>query len=409
MTEPVEESAEEPAAEPAEEEPVHFEKGYVYVKGSTDVYSDMRMSSAVGSFTAKSVAYAVSAYKAENPQKDWLKIRFLTDNGELSGYVRAESVIALTEDEVASLKIELQGKDLPVIPFKKAEEPKTEEPAAEEPQAEEPTAEEPQAEEPVAEEPQPEEPAAEEPQAEEPAAEEPQAEEPADEEPQAEEPAAEEPVAEEPQVEEPVAEESKAEEPAEKKSGENKEKNEPKVIRETEEPKTIEEYGIPLDEIETLTLEAVNETGVRLDPDGLSTIFLKLEEGTEVTVLEQKDGWYVVLIDDKIGYVYADDLTAKTEEAEEPALEDEKPAEKAETPKKVTIFSSRTMLMTEGEPVYLTSKLEGFEDCEEILYIWKVDKGSGFEEIPDANEATYSFAATEETLTWSWHLTVLYR
>ena len=67
------------------------------------------------------------------------------------------------------------------------------------------------------------------------------------------------------------------------------------------------------------------------------------------------------------------------------------------------------MLMTEGEPVYLTSKLEGFEDCEEILYIWKVDKGSGFEEIPGANEATYTFAATEETLTWSWHLTVLYR
>ena len=83
--------------------------------------------------------------------------------------------------------------------------------------------------------------------------------------------------------------------------------------------------------------------------------------------------------------------------------------DKEETPKKVTIFSSRTVLMNEGETVYLTSKLEGFEDCEEILFAWKADKGNGFEEIPGANEDAYSFTATEETLAWSWRLTVLYR
>ena len=58
--------------------------------------------------------------------------------------------------------------------------------------------------------------------------------------------------------------------------------------------------------------------------------------------------------------------------------------------------------------MYLTGKLEGVEDAEEILYVWKVNKGNGFEEIPGADEATYTFIATEETLTWSWHLTVLY-
>ena len=192
----------------------------------------------------------------------------------------------------------------------------------------------------------------------------------------------------------------------EKPDEEKKEKKETKVIRENEAPRTIDDLEISLDDLELMTLETVKEAGVRLDPDGLSSIFLTLEEGVEVTVLAQEEDWYVVLIDDKIGYIYMDDLSTLPEETT--GADAEKPAEKEETPKKVTIFSSRTVLMTEGETVYLTSKLEGFEDAEEILYVWKVNKGNGFEEIPGANEATYTFAATEETLTWSWHLTVLY-
>ena len=53
--------------------------------------------------------------------------------------------------------------------------------------------------------------------------------------------------------------------------------------------------------------------------------------------------------------------------------------------------------------------LEGFDDCHEVVYIWSVDKGNGFEDIPGAYEDAYSFIATKETLSWSWHLTVLYR
>lgn len=418
--EPADEPAEEPAAEPAEEEPAEeepetFREGYVFVKGGTVVYPGRAMSNETGRFPGQAAAYAVNEFP-DNPNNIWLKITFDTEAGEMKGYVRMDTVIAMTDEEIATMKAQLGTKKLPVVAFEltKVEEPEEEIPA-EEP-AEEPAevpAEEPAAGEPAAEEqgtgeieenptvPGDEELVEEEPEA--------QAEEPAteltEEEPEEEETAAEEPAEEaasEKESEEPA--EAPAEKPTEKKP-ENKSKNEPKVIRETEEPKTIEDYGTPLDEIETVTLETVTEAGVRLDPNGLSAIFLKLEEGTEVTVLEQKDDWYVVLIDDKIGYVYVDDLAALAEEEPEQSAQ---PEERKETPKKVTIFSSRTALMTEGETVYLTSKLEGFEDAEEIFYIWKVNKGNGFEAIPGADEATYSFAATEETLTWSWHLTVQY-
>ena len=65
--------------------------------------------------------------------------------------------------------------------------------------------------------------------------------------------------------------------------------------------------------------------------------------------------------------------------------------------------------MEVGEPVYLTSRLEGFDDCEEIKYVWYVDKGNGFEEVKGANEATYVFTADAESLTWGWQLEVLFR
>ena len=112
----------------------------------------------------------------------------------------------------------------------------------------------------------------------------------------------------------------------------------------------------------------------------------------------------MVFANDAYGFIYIDDLAGYLDPAEK-----EEPAEGiAVLEKKVTIFTSRRSIMEEGEEINLTSKLEGFEDAEEILYVWKVNKGNGFEEIPGANEATYTFTATEETLTWSWHLTVLY-
>ena len=76
-------------------------------------------------------------------------------------------------------------------------------------------------------------------------------------------------------------------------------------------------------------------------------------------------------------------------------------------PKRVTIATNRKSVMEEGATVTLTSKLEGFEGCE-VHYQWQRDSGNGFEDMPGATSATYSFAATSETLSWGWRLIVYY-
>lgn len=77
-------------------------------------------------------------------------------------------------------------------------------------------------------------------------------------------------------------------------------------------------------------------------------------------------------------------------------------------PKRVTIATNRKSVMEEGATVTLTSKLEGFEGCE-VHYQWQRDRGNGFEDMPGATSATYSFAATAETLSWGWRLIVYYK
>ncbi len=72
----------------------------------------------------------------------------------------------------------------------------------------------------------------------------------------------------------------------------------------------------------------------------------------------------------------------------------------------VRISSSQKPVMKPGETVTLSSQLEGFEDCTEILYQWEVDKGNGFEEVAGATSPEYSFAASRETLNWAWRLNV---
>ena len=93
----------------------------------------------------------------------------------------------------------------------------------------------------------------------------------------------------------------------------------------------------------------------------------------------------------------------------EEETETDENGEKAETEKKVTIFSSQWVVIRPGETIYLTSRLEGFEDCEDIVYQWMCNKGEGFEEVEGANEAAYSFVADKETLTWGWRLMVYFK
>jgi len=153
---------------------------------------------------------------------------------------------------------------------------------------------------------------------------------------------------------------------------------------------------------------AVGETDVRLEGDGLSEIFLTIPDGTALTVLAVEGDWVKVEIDGQIGYIYKDSVLGV--EFEEPAAPEVDPAdpEAAAPARKITIFSSRRSVMSEGEPVYLTSKLEGYEGYE-IRYQWECDKGAGFEDVEGANDATYTFAATAETLCYNWRLTVFYR
>lgn len=153
---------------------------------------------------------------------------------------------------------------------------------------------------------------------------------------------------------------------------------------------------------------AVGETDVRLEGDGLSEIFLTIPDGTALTVLAVEGDWVKVEIDGQIGYIYKDSVLGV--EFEEPAAPEVDPAdpEAAAPARKITIFSSRRSVMSEGEPVYLTSKLEGYEGYE-IRYQWECDKGAGFEYVEGANDATYTFEATAESLCYNWRLTVFYR
>ena len=65
--------------------------------------------------------------------------------------------------------------------------------------------------------------------------------------------------------------------------------------------------------------------------------------------------------------------------------------------------------MTPGETITLTSLLEGFEDCEKIVYQWECDKGEGFEPVAGANSDTWEYAGTAETLAWNWRLKVYFK
>ena len=277
------------------------------------------------------------------------------------------------------------------------------------PAEEEPTTEEPAAEEPVTEEPVVEEPATEEPVAEEPVAEEPVVEEPVTEEPVVEEPVVEEPVTEEPVVEEPVEEIPAEEEPVEELPAEELPLDETTSEEEIDEEALVEIPEVVDTPLGAAPVISLADAAVRIAADGLSDIFATLPEGTVLNVLSIEGDWVLVEIEvDGLvmqGYIHKKDVLGLPEE--EP--EADEAGEAVEIPKKVTIFSSRRTVMTRGETVELTSLLEGFEDCSEILYQWECDNGSGFVAVPGANSATYSFKASAMTLSWGWRLTVSYR
>ena len=137
--------------------------------------------------------------------------------------------------------------------------------------------------------------------------------------------------------------------------------------------------------------------------------------GTPVEVLGVEGDWVLVYVfeveidgelhNDVTGYAYIDNVPGvEPEQPEEPV----DPEEEQQPKFKVTIFSSRRSVMAPGEIVYLTSKLEGFEGYETLCQ-WQVDMGEGFVNVKGANEETYSFESSVETLSYDWRLAVYYR
>lgn len=168
-------------------------------------------------------------------------------------------------------------------------------------------------------------------------------------------------------------------------------------------------------EVEAAVIARVSVNGdadIRLEANGLSEIIATIPDGTVVAVTGVEGDWVAVRVDNVIGYIYIDSVLALLDvEGVLPEPTQAPELEPGVTPApnfKVTIFSSRRSVMTPGETVYLTSKLEGFEGYE-IRYQWQCDKGNGFEDVPDADGDTYSFSASVETLGYDWRLAVYYR
>ena len=73
----------------------------------------------------------------------------------------------------------------------------------------------------------------------------------------------------------------------------------------------------------------------------------------------------------------------------------------------VQIRSSQGDVVTEGEIIYLTSKLKGFDGLD-IAYQWQVDRGDGegWVDVEGANRPKHMFVADRETIQYSWRLVV---
>ena len=84
----------------------------------------------------------------------------------------------------------------------------------------------------------------------------------------------------------------------------------------------------------------------------------------------------------------------------------EETAEEAPVERSVTIATSGNADTQIGDTITLTSSLTGFDGVDAISYQWKCDRGNGFEAVAGANDSSYSFEVTEESLNWSWQLDV---
>ncbi len=95
------------------------------------------------------------------------------------------------------------------------------------------------------------------------------------------------------------------------------------------------------------------------------------------------------------------------EELEDTTLEI--PMAVSETVKHVSITSSRGTTIQDGEVIELTANLTGFEAARDLIYIWEINRGEGWEEAARGEEKTFTYTANVENLKWEYRIRVLYR
>ena len=148
------------------------------------------------------------------------------------------------------------------------------------------------------------------------------------------------------------------------------------------------------------------------------------EEGTPEEGEPAEDDWGEdAREEDSLDYVPEGETPTEGTEGETPAegTEGETPAEGTEAQneegnlvgetqqpeRSVQIRSTQGDVVTEGEMIYLTSKLKGFDGLD-IAYQWQVDRGDGqgWVDVEGANRSKHSFVASKETIQYSWRLIV---
>ncbi len=219
----------------------------------------------------------------------------------------------------------------------------------------------------------------------------------------------------------PETEEATEETPAPVTEEETEETPAPEAEEETEEtaePETEEETVEEVAEPEEDTVDAGEETeeeenaellpviftirlekrvDVRQQPNGMSALIAHYSENGLLRVVEDMGDWYKVKLDRTIGETYYDYGYVYRWDVETAPVE---------TPKSVSIFTSARETMVLGETIHLSSVLTGFADDANVLYQWQCDRGAGWEDVPGATGASYSFPCTVENMACSWRLVV---
>lgn len=71
----------------------------------------------------------------------------------------------------------------------------------------------------------------------------------------------------------------------------------------------------------------------------------------------------------------------------------------------VNIYSDMGDTVREGDIITMTGELMGF-DGKDISMQWQFDNGYQWTDVPGANKLTHAFVATQETINYSWRLSV---